>query len=190
MGYGFCIDKNPEDYVMIKIALSENDPLYQDKKILLKKKGLNMLHALKRGHVPPSLLSALRICVMTPFEIYFAEEGQINWPEDATDRPRKKNRVQERKNQMACDSDSFSHGWYLSILKFSSGSWQLKCCLDGIINLRNELEMISTLADLVRNKLSLLGESNSKQDKDDQQRLAKEVAYSNTRNAITYKIGM
>ncbi len=50
--------------------------------------------------------------------------------------------------------------------------------------------MIATLADLMRNKLSQLGESNSNEDKDDKQRLANEDAYSNIRNAIIYRIGM
>jgi len=88
-GYGFCIEGNEQDYVMILVAFSQGathnhecsgklsfnslDPLVSRKEALLQQLGLSTLHALKQDCIRTELLNVLRITVMTQHEIYFFE---------------------------------------------------------------------------------------------------------------------
>ncbi|CAG8447945.1 2184_t:CDS:10 [Scutellospora calospora] len=72
VGYGFCIPDNPDDWVVIKVNISQ-DPQCDEKLDLLSSLGLSEItHFIKKDNIPSNLLSQLRVLVMNSAElIYF-----------------------------------------------------------------------------------------------------------------------
>ncbi|CAG8474980.1 4135_t:CDS:2 [Racocetra fulgida] len=68
-GYGFCIPNNPDDWVVIKVNISQ-DPQCDEKLDLLSSLELSELtHFIKRDYIPSKLLSQLRVLVMNSAEL-------------------------------------------------------------------------------------------------------------------------
>ncbi|CAG8548133.1 4215_t:CDS:2 [Cetraspora pellucida] len=69
VGYGFCIPNNPDDWVVIKVNISQ-DPQCDEKLDFLSSLELSELtHFIKRDYIPLKLLSQLRVLVMNSAEL-------------------------------------------------------------------------------------------------------------------------
>eukprot|EP00743_Colponemidia_sp_Colp-15_P009280 GILK01010140.1.p1 GENE.GILK01010140.1~~GILK01010140.1.p1 ORF type:complete len:858 (+),score=119.24 GILK01010140.1:37-2610(+) len=80
LGYGFTIPNNSEDSYYVHLGIRGDDDSTLQKTRLLerfKQDGLGFGHYLHRDGVNDPLLASLRICVMTPSEVYFAEQSPV-----------------------------------------------------------------------------------------------------------------
>eukprot|EP00742_Colponemidia_sp_Colp-10_P007210 GILJ01007750.1.p1 GENE.GILJ01007750.1~~GILJ01007750.1.p1 ORF type:complete len:858 (-),score=95.10 GILJ01007750.1:66-2639(-) len=78
LGYGFTIPDNSEDSYYVHLGVRGDDESTFQKTRLLERfqtDGLGFGHYLHRNGVTDPLLASLRICVMTPSELYFAEQS-------------------------------------------------------------------------------------------------------------------
>jgi len=71
LNYGFVLDQNPYDTVMINMFLNEDDPFYDIKSKMLKARGqpAETLYYLGGSDLPADFLRALRVQLMKPSEL-------------------------------------------------------------------------------------------------------------------------
>lgn len=75
LAYGFVLDDNPQDSVVVQVAVSDEDPSAEEKRALMAAMGLRATQFL-RDALPQELLSIVRLLSMTPTELWlFARAG-------------------------------------------------------------------------------------------------------------------
>lgn len=79
LNYGFVLENNVVDSFHLKVAMSANDPYFQRRTNILKKKRIQASHYLVKGEqtVPADLMEDLRIRLMNEVELYFYEQSEI-----------------------------------------------------------------------------------------------------------------
>jgi hypothetical protein len=82
LNYGFCIEDNPDDWIMVKLNFDQ-DPERDEKLEILKiSELLDFIHYITKDHIPDKLLSQCRIIELNYLElIYFQQYHQDSYQE-------------------------------------------------------------------------------------------------------------